>query len=219
MKHNMIKGIIFDLDGTLLDTVEDIKDSLNHILAKNHFPILTTEQVKKNLGNGGKALVRASILEKIEEEKLNKVFLEYSNYYNINNNIKTKPYPFILELLETLKKENYLLAIVSNKDQSGVDTLNKNVFKGLIDVALGENKGVPLKPSPEVIYIALNQMGLTHEEVLYVGDTEVDMQTAQNAQLKSVAVTWGFRKKEDLNVLNPDYMVDHPLEILEILKR
>ncbi|NLK12337.1 MAG: HAD family hydrolase [Candidatus Phytoplasma sp.] len=215
----MIKGIIFDLDGTLLDTVEDIKDSLNHILAKNHFPILTTEQVKKNLGNGAKALVRASILEKIEEEKLNKVFLEYSNYYNINNNIKTKPYPFILELLETLKKENYLLAIVSNKDQSGVDTLNKNVFKGLIDVALGENKGVPLKPSPEAIYTALNQMGLTHEEVLYVGDTEVDMQTAQNAQLKSVAVTWGFRKKEDLNVLNPDYMVDHPLEILEILKR
>ena len=215
----MIKGIIFDLDGTLLDTVEDIKDSLNHILAKNHFPILTTEQVKKNLGNGGKALVRASILEKIEEEKLNKVFLEYSNYYNINNNIKTKPYPFILELLETLKKENYLLAIVSNKDQSGVDTLNKNVFKGLIDVALGENKGVPLKPSPEAIYTALNQMGLTHEEVLYVGDTEVDMQTAQNAHLKSVAVTWGFRKKEDLNVLNPDYMVDHPLEILEILKR
>ena len=215
----MIKGIIFDLDGTLLDTVEGIKDSLNHILAKNHFPILTTEQVKKNLGNGGKALVRASILEKIEEEKLNKVFLEYSNYYNINNNIKTKPYPFILELLETLKKENYLLAIVSNKDQSGVDTLNKNVFKGLIDVALGENKGVPLKPSPEAIYTALNQMGLTHEEVLYVGDTEVDMQTAQNAHLKSVAVTWGFRKKEDLNVLNPDYMVDHPLEILEILKR
>ncbi len=215
----MIKGIIFDLDGTLLDTVEDIKDSLNHILAKNHFPILTTEQVKKNLGNGGKALVRSSILEKIEEEKLNKVFLEYSNYYNINNNIKTKPYPFIIELLETLKKENYLLAIVSNKDQSGVDTLNKNVFKGLIDVALGENKGVPLKPSPEAIYTALNQMGLTHEEVLYVGDTEVDMQTAQNAHLKSVAVTWGFRKKEDLNVLNPDYMVDHPLEILEILKR
>jgi len=214
----MIKGIIFDLDGTLLNTVDDIKNSLNFVLKQNNFPNRTYEEVKKSLGYGSLSLVKDSVPLNTDEETINKVYNEYVDYYTKNNNNLTKPYDDIMTLLKLLKANKYILAITSNKMQEAVTELNKDTFLGLIDVAIGERKTLKLKPDPEMLILALNELGLSNNEVLYVGDTEVDLLTASNANIKSVAVTWGFRTKKELLTHSPNYLIDNPLDLLEIIK-
>lgn len=213
----MIKGIIFDLDGTLLDTLSDIKDALNKTLKSRGYSELSVEETKKALGNGSRRLVSDAINKDISESLLDEITLEYTTFYKNNNNIKTKPYKNIIETLKILKEKNILMAITSNKFQTAVTDLNNDTFLGLIDVALGESSGVPLKPNPKMVEIALEKLGLEKHEVLYVGDTEVDMQTAINANISSVAVTWGFRTKEELMKLNPKYIIDDIKEILTLI--
>lgn len=214
----MIKGIIFDLDGTLLNTVDDIKNSLNYVLKENNFPICTLEQVKKSLGYGSLSLIKDSVPTNTSDILINKVYNEYVDYYTKNNNDLTRPYEDIMTLLKLLKANKYLLAITSNKMQEAVTELNENTFEGLIDVAIGERKTIKLKPDPEMLILALEELGLKPDEVIYVGDTEVDLLTAKNASLKSVAVTWGFRSKKELLIHDPNYVIDNPLDLLEIIK-
>lgn len=214
----MIKGIIFDLDGTLLNTVDDIKNSLNYVLESNNFPQRTEEEVKKSLGYGSLSLIKDSLPKEADENTINKVYNDYVNYYTNNNNHLTKPYKDIMTLLKLLKANKYLLAITSNKMQEAVTELNQNTFQGLIDVAIGERKTLKLKPDPEMLILALEELGLSNNEVLYVGDTEVDLLTAKNANLKSIAVTWGFRTKKELLKNSPDFVIDSPLDLLEIIK-
>ena len=214
----MIKGIIFDLDGTLLNTVDDIKNSLNFVLEENNFPLRTEEEVKSNLGYGSLSLIKDSLPKDTTEDTINKIYNDYVSHYTKNNNNFTKPYEAIMTLLKLLKANKYLLAITSNKMQEAVTELNQETFLGLIDVAIGERKSLKLKPDPEMIVLALNELGLSNEEVLYVGDTEVDLLTAKNANLKSIAVTWGFRTKKELLKHSPDYVIDSPLDLLEIIK-
>ncbi|VEU80469.1 HAD family hydrolase [Haploplasma axanthum] len=214
----MIKGVIFDLDGTLLDSVTDIMNSLNKILGKYDYELKNYQEVRSYLGNGAQKLVERSIPSEKDREVLNRIVSEYNDYYKKNSNIDTKPYDGIMELLEYLKNHNYKTAITSNKIQEGVTSLNNDTFKGLIDVAIGERVGLKLKPNPDMIYLALKELNLNADEVLYVGDTEVDLLTAQNAKLKSIAVTWGFRDYEVLADLNPNYIVNEPKEIINILK-
>lgn len=214
----MIKGIIFDLDGTLLNTVDDIKNSLNFVLEENNFPLRTEEEVKSSLGYGSLSLIKDSLPKDTTEDMINKIYNDYVSHYTKNNNNFTKPYEDIMTLLKLLKANKYLLAITSNKMQEAVTELNQETFLGLIDVAIGERKSLKLKPDPEMIVLALNELGLSNEEVLYVGDTEVDLLTAKNANLKSIAVTWGFRTKKELLKHSPDYVIDSPLDLLEIIK-
>lgn len=214
----MIKGIIFDLDGTLLNTVDDIKNSLNFVLEENNFPLRTEEEVKSSLGYGSLSLIKDSLPKDTTEDTINKIYNDYVSHYTKNNNNSTKPYEDIMTLLKLLKANKYLLAITSNKMQEAVTELNQETFLGLIDVAIGERKSLKLKPDPEMIVLALNELGLSNEEVLYVGDTEVDLLTAKNANLKSIAVTWGFRTKKELLKHSPDYVIDSPLDLLEIIK-
>ena len=214
----MIKGIIFDLDGTLLNTVDDIKNSLNYVLKENNFPICTLEQVKKSLGYGSLSLIKDSVPTNTSDILINKVYNEYVDYYTKNNNDLTRPYEDIMTLLKLLIANKYLLAITSNKMQEAVTELNENTFEGLIDVAIGERKTLKLKPDPEMLILALEELGLKPDEVIYVGDTEVDLLTAKNASLKSVAVTWGFRSKKELLIHDPNYVIDNPLDLLEIIK-
>ena len=214
----MIKGIIFDLDGTLLNTVDDIKNSLNYVLKENNFPICTLEQVKKSLGYGSLSLIKDSVPTNTSDILINKVYNEYVDYYTKNNNDLTRPYEDIMTLLKLLKANKYLLAITSNKMQEAVTELNENTFEGLIDVAIGERKTLKLKPDPEMLILALEELGLKPNEVIYVGDTEVDLLTAKNANLKSIAVTWGFRTKKELLKNSPDFVIDSPLDLLEIIK-
>ena len=214
----MIKGIIFDLDGTLLNTVDDIKNSLNYVLKENNLPIRTLEQVKKSLGYGSLSLIKDSVPTNTSDILINKVYNEYVDYYTKNNNDLTRPYEDIMTLLKLLKANKYLLAITSNKMQEAVTELNENTFEGLIDGAIGERKTIKLKPDPEMLILALEELGLKPDEVIYVGDTEVDLLTAKNASLKSVAVTWGFRSKKELLIHDPNYVIDNPLDLLEIIK-
>lgn len=213
----MIKAIIFDLDGTLLDTLSDITNSINHVLEENNYPTKTLEEVRKSLGYGSFSLVKDSLSKDVSEEEIIKVYNQYVKHYTNNNNILTKPYEDILTLLKLLKANKYLIAITSNKMQEAVTTLNEKTFLNLVDVAIGERTGVALKPNPEMIFIAIRELGLTPEEVLFVGDTEVDLQTAKNANIKAVAVTWGFRDKKDLLKEKPDYIIKTPLDLLEII--
>lgn len=214
----MIKGIIFDLDGTLLNTVDDIKNSLNFVLEENNFPLRTEEEVKSSLGYGSLSLIKDSLPKDTTEDTINKIYNDYVSHYTKNNINFTKPYEDIMTLLKLLKANKYLLAITSNKMQEAVTELNQETFLGLIDVAIGERKSLKLKPDPEMIVLALDELGLSNEEVLYVGDTEVDLLTAKNANLKSIAVTWGFRTKKELLKHSPDYVIDSPLDLLEIIK-
>jgi len=215
----MIKAIIFDLDGTLLDTLSDITNSINYVLNKNKYPTKTLNQVRKYLGYGSYSLVKDCLPNDLSEDEINKLYKQYVNHYTKNNNILTKPYDDILTLLKLLKANKYLIAITSNKMQEAVTSLNETTFLNLVDVAIGERLNMALKPDPEMIYLAIRQMGLTPEEVLFVGDTEVDLQTAKNAAIKVVAVTWGFRDRKDLLKENPDYIIDTPLDLLEIINR
>ncbi|MDY0277234.1 MAG: HAD family hydrolase [Acholeplasma sp.] len=214
----MIKGIIFDLDGTLLDTVGDIRNSLNYILEKYGYKTLNDSSVKQYLGNGGNALVKKALNDPtLENDVLHSIINEYTEHYKAHNNILTKPYPNVIELLTCLKNKHIKMAITSNKIQESVTTLNQDTFLGLMDVAIGEKEGIPLKPNPKMLFIALEKMGLKPNEVLFVGDTEVDLQTARNANLKCVAVTWGFRDKDFLASLEPDFIISNPLDILSII--
>lgn len=213
----MIKAIIFDLDGTLLNTVDDIKNSLNYILKSNNFPEKTSEEVRSFLGYGSLNLIKDSLPKDTSDDIINNVYNEYVNHYTANNNILTGPYDDILTLIKLLKANKYLLAITSNKMQSAVSELNDDTFLGLIDVAIGEREGLKLKPDPEMLYLALNELKLNSDEVIYVGDTEVDLLTAKNANIKSVAVTWGFRTKKELLKHNPNYIIDTPLDLLEVI--
>jgi phosphoglycolate phosphatase len=213
----MIKAIIFDMDGTVLNTIDDIHRAVNHALEMKNCPTKTLDEVKRAVGNGARKLIERVCPSSFGADELDEVFHLYQNYYDAHNNDFTGPYEGILTLLETLKKRGYLLAVVSNKFEHLVQGLNNDVFKHLFDVAIGEVKGIPIKPAPDMVYKALDVLGVQHHETLFVGDSEVDMDTATNAKLTSVGVTWGFRSEELLRKHQANYIIHQPLELLEIM--
>ena len=216
----MIKGIIFDLDGTLLDTVADINRELNKALNKFDYDSIDHEETRKFLGNGSRTLVKEALKQTVDTKTLDEVSSYYiTNYSKPEANILTRPYEGIIDMLNKLQQIGIKTAITSNKMDVAVKELNVKVFNGLFDIALGESEKTPLKPDPTMLYQALELMGLRKEEVLFIGDTEVDLQAATNANLDSVAVTWGFRTKEFLTSLNPNYIIDEPRQLIEIIKK
>ncbi len=214
----MIKGIIFDLDGTLLNTIEDINNALNFILEKNGFSKRTIPQTKLSLGSGSMHLIKTSLPSTVKEEVLLKVHSEYQEYYQKNNDILTRPYDGIIDALKDLREKGLKLAVVSNKDDHDVKILNQNKFLGLIDIAIGARSGKPVKPSPYLVSIALEKMQLATNEVIYVGDSDVDILTAKNANIQMITVTWGFRDLETLKKYNATNIINHPDEILKKVK-
>lgn len=215
----MIKGIIFDLDGTLLDTVKDISIHLNNTLKEYGYESVTKEEIKSFLGNGSKTLVSKALKKEVDEKELDLITDRYVELYNdASANVHTKPYDGIMELLAELKMLGIKTAITSNKMQEGVTELNETVFNKMMDIALGESPSIPLKPNPTMLFKALEIMGLNDDEVLFVGDTEVDLLAATNASFKSVAVSWGFRKRSFLEELTANYIIDTPLELVDIIE-
>ncbi|MDO9630153.1 MAG: HAD family hydrolase [Acholeplasmataceae bacterium] len=214
----MIKGIIFDMDGTILNTLEDIKISVNHALKIKNLPEKTDEDIRFAVGNGAFKLIERVTPKSYTLDEIKEVFQIYQAHYDQNSSNHTGPYPGILELLKALKKQKIKLAVCSNKFEHIVEELNVKMFLNLFDASVGEVKGIPIKPAPDMVYKALDILGLTKEEVLYVGDSEVDMDTASNALVKSVGVTWGYRKESLLREHNADYIIHHPNQLLEIIK-
>ncbi len=212
----MKKLIIFDLDGTLLNTIEDITNSVNETLTYFSYPKRTLEEVKYFVGEGPQVLLNKSFGKILSEAEYDEAFKYYDNRYEINSKVHTKPYPGIYELLEKLKGK-YLLAVCSNKQDHLTKKLMEEVFPNTFDYVIGTGV-VNKKPDPAMPNLILKELNIKAEEAIFIGDTAVDVKTGINANIDVVAVLWGFRTKEDLIHLNPKYFINKPHELMKILK-
>ena len=206
--------VIFDLDGTLLDTLEDLKDAVNYVLLKRGYPLRSLEEIRSFVGNGIFLLIKRAVPEDITEEELQRVYREFREYYNSHCKIKTKPYGGVRELLQYLKDNGYRTAIVSNKNDAAVKELSQDYFPGLIDIAVGQREGIRIKPAPDTVNEVLKLLDTDSRRALYVGDSEVDQATAENASMDYVLVDWGFRSREQLMELKPKKIVSHSEALL-----
>lgn len=210
--------IIFDMDGTILNTLDDIAAAVNYSLSVFNWPERNKIFIRKALGNGVKALVSACVPQGTSEADILKCLEVFKEYYSKNMYIKTAPYPGLLQLCAELKKRGCRLAVVSNKFDLAVKELCNIYFKGVFDVAIGESPEVCKKPAPDGVFAALKQLGADKSAAVYVGDSEVDYNTAINAGVEVICVTWGFREKSDLAALGVRNFADKPEDILDLLQ-
>ena len=211
-----INTIIFDLDGTLLDTLEDLKTAVNYALSTCNMPVRTLEEIRQFVGNGVKKLMVRAVPEGEQNPAFERAFELFKEYYGEHCNDVTKAYDGIPELLEVLKNAGYVLAIVSNKIDSAVQDLNSRYFPQ-VDVAIGDRENLKRKPEPDSVFLVLKELGRTKEEAVYIGDSEVDLQTAQNAGLACISGLWGFRDREFLSENGAKIFAENPIEIPDIL--
>ncbi len=188
------RGVLWDMDGTVLDTLEDLWAAVNESLRRFSLPEVSLEQVRAGLGNGAAHLISVCAPEARQAE----VLTFYKPWYDAHCNIKTRPYPGILSLMERLRERGVKQAIISNKPDPAVQELARSYFPRLLETAVGESGTVRRKPNPDAVLAAAAQMGLRVDECVYVGDTEVDLATARNAGMACLAVSWGFRSREQL---------------------
>lgn len=213
----VIKACIFDLDGTLLNTLDDLANSLNTALAKNNCPTWPIEEIQKKVGNGIRQLVRRSIPEDLSDELYEQIYIDFVNIYSVHKADKTEPYPGIVDLLETLRLTGYQLAVLSNKSEKEVQILCERFFPNIFRAIVGERRNLERKPSPDGIFEILEHLHVTKEEVLYIGDSEVDVETARRADVSCVACSWGFRSAEILKAIGAKDIIDTPQELLNKL--
>ena len=206
-------GILWDMDGTLLDTLQDLADSTNAALLHFGYPQRTLEEVRRFVGNGAWRLIRLAMPEEEPDTKVDEVLNYYQAYYKNHCQIKTKPYDGILQVLALLG-EKYPMAVVSNKPDPAVKALAKEYFPGLY--ALGESPDCPRKPAPDMVYKAMEALGV--DRCIYVGDSEVDVKTARNAGMPLIAVSWGFRTREQLRAAGAEIIVDTAEELRQLLQ-
>ena len=206
----MKTGILWDLDGTLLDTLEDLADAVNYALAHFGYPERTIEEVRRFVGNGARRLMALAVPEGADADAAFEVF---HTYYDAHCQIKTKPYEGIPEVLAQLG-EKYPMAIVSNKPDSAVKLLCAQYFPGLY--ARGESADCPRKPAPDMVYKAMAEIGA--DRCIYVGDSEVDVLTAKNADVHCLSVLWGFRDRDDMEAVGGKYFCDSTKELAEKLE-
>ncbi len=210
----MIKTVIFDLDGTLLNTLEDLKEATNFALSKYNYPTRTLKEVRCFVGNGVRKLIERAVPENCQNvEECLSVFKK--NYSEIMYN-HTAPYDGILKILSNLKSDGIKIGVVSNKFDSAVKELCKKYFADLIDIAIGQADDVPKKPAPDGVFKAMRELGADKLSTIYVGDSDVDVATAKNANLPCIGVTWGFRDREYLKGAN--FIIDNPNDINVIIK-
>ena len=210
-------GVIFDLDGTLLNTLEDLMDSVNYGLKAYHMPERSLEEIRCFVGNGVERLIELAVPEGTGDLEREKVFAEFKAHYKIHCNDKTGLYPGVEELLARFTEEGFAMAIVSNKLQEGVDALNKQYFDRYVETAIGAREGIRKKPAPDTVMEALRILDLPKERVVYVGDSEVDIATAQNAGMDCITVAWGFRTRKEQEKAGAKVFVERPEEIVELL--
>ena len=212
----MKKLVIFDLDGTLLDTIADLAESANHALKQLGYPTRDVETIRTFVGNGvNKLLFRALPDEEKNEENMMRMRTHFVPYYDAHNADLSAPYPGIVALLEELQAKGLRMAVASNKYQEATVKLVKHYFP-MIDFVevLGQREGINVKPDPTIVFDILQKAGVSKEETLYVGDSGVDMQTAINAGVDAVGVTWGFRSRTELESFHPMGLIDQAEELL-----
>lgn len=211
--------VIFDMDGTLLDTLKDLADAVNYALEKMDYPVRTIEEIRTFVGNGVYKLMERAVPENTPPEQVEKSLGIFKAYYREHSKDATRPYPGILPLLESLKRDGVKTGVLSNKYDAAVKELCAEYFPGLIDVPRGEKPGTAKKPAPDGLFAVMRELGAEPAGTLYVGDSEVDARTGKNAGLTFVGVTWGFRSRQVLEENHADFIIDRPEELWNLLGR
>ncbi len=215
----MIDTVIFDLDGTLLFSLEDLKNSTNFALRQFGFKERTLEEVRIFVGDGVRKLIERALPQGTDAMIIEDVLRVFKENYEQNMYNCTKPYNGIQKLLLDLRHSSLKTAVVSNKFDIAVKELCKKYFGDLIDVAIGQRDDVPKKPAPNGVFAAIKELGAKQQNCIYVGDSDVDVLTAHNAGLKCIGVTWGYRDRELLESKGADYIVNDPHEIFNLIKK
>ena len=213
----MYKAVLFDMDGTVLDTVGDLTDAINVSLEKFGFPARSQKEVKSFLGKGPAHFVNCAVPEGTDEKTRQQVLAFYEPYYDSHCQIKTAPYPGVMELLKTLKARSVKLAVISNKQEPAVKALAQQHFSGLLELAVGTSPRIRCKPDPSAVLAAMAELGVEKSETLYVGDMDVDLNTARNAGIDCVGVAWGFLGRKKLEALGAERIADNTEQLLEFI--
>lgn len=217
----MYKLCIFDLDGTLTDTLESLTYSVNATLKELELPEITMEQCREFVGNGAKVLIERALKASGDQELvlLDRGMETYKRIFGENCTYHVEPYDDVLQMLDELRNMGIQTAVLSNKPHlQTVAVVTDILGKGRFACILGQRDGIARKPDPAGVYEIISRIGISKEECLYIGDSEVDMETAKRAEVTSVGVTWGFRSKDVLKQAGADYLIDTPRELMEIMK-
>lgn len=216
----MIKLLIFDLDGTLLNTLEDLADAANHVLEEHGFPTHPVDAYRYFVGNGMPTLITRILPEGCKTGSIYEIcFREFLDYYTLHMHDKTSVYDGLTETLEILQSKGIKLAVATNKVHSAIAPLMSDYFPSIQWASLiGQRKDIPVKPHPQIVYDILAETHCVKEETLYLGDTSVDMETAHRAGLKAIGVLWGYRPRTELEEFGADHIISHPSELLHIIR-
>lgn len=217
--RQMIKTVIFDLDGTLTDTLGDLAAAVNSVLEKNGFPVHEVDKYKYFVGWGSYVLLKKAAPADTSEEKLQEMLSDFFGYYNRHYLDKTVPYEGVVEMLFTLREKGIKLAVCSNKIQNMTEKVCEKFFDGIFTYTFGQTDNFPLKPDPECPLWIAEQFGAKPSEVIFVGDSGSDMTTAKNGGFIAVGVSWGFRTVDELCENGADYIINSANELLEIIEK
>ena len=217
-RKDLVRHFIFDLDGTLLDTLCDLATSVNYAMEQCHYPTHSIDKVRMMVGNGVATLIKRAVPSGTSEEDTAHALDIFKKHYMEHGEDTTRPYDGIIELLSALKQQGKQIAVVSNKFDAATKALCDKYFPNLIDIALGENEaeGIRKKPAPDMVLKAMKQLHATPDECVYIGDSDVDFHTAQNAGIPCISVLWGFRTKEFLQSHGATVFVEKPEEIAQL---
>ena len=213
----MKKAVIFDLDGTLLYTLDDLTDSVNYAVSKFNYPNFTSKEIQTFIGNGVNKLIERAIPQGKENQYFEECLKIFKTHYSQNMMNKTMPYDKTEEMLIKLKTKNIKIAVLSNKFDKATKELCDYYFPKLIDIAVGESDETPKKPNPLGLLKIINDLNLTKEECVYVGDSEVDILTAKNANIECISVDWGYKSKDFLIQNEAKTIVSSPEKLLKMI--
>ena len=213
------KAIIFDLDGTLLDTLTDLAEGTNYALRVNGFPERTLDEIRRFVGNGARKLIERAVPDGQIEAALEKVRQDFNVYYKIHCKDHTGPYPGIMEMLQELVQQGYSLGVVSNKPDFAVQELIPEYFPGIFASVSGERQGVAKKPAPDLIWEAMKNLQADSSNAVYVGDSEVDLEAAANAGIPCISVAWGFKGRRFLEEQHAGTIIEVPAEVFAFLQK
>ncbi len=211
------KTVIFDFDGTLLYTVQDLADAVNHAIAKHGHPTHNVRAIERMVGNGVNMLVARALPQGFDTPDYEEIMTDFRTFYAEHCQDNTRPYDGVTEMLARLKEEGRKLAIVTNKYQTAAEQLRRRFFSGSVELIVGDFEGRKRKPAPDGVFAALKSLGADAAGAVYVGDTEVDMQTAENAGLDCICVSWGYRTKQELVELKAPAIAENTDELLAML--
>lgn len=214
MKYELI---VFDMDGTILDTLEDLKNSMNHTLRLYNMPERTLDEIRSFVGNGIRRLIERAVVTGTPENRIDEIHRDFMTYYEVHCADFTRPYDGVNDLIAKLRKRGFKTAVVSNKADGAVQDLCVQYFPDLFDLAIGERPELARKPASDMVDLALEQLHVSREKAVYIGDSDVDVATAKNSNLDMIAVDWGFRTRDFLMKQGAEIIVSKPEEILELV--